>query len=203
LSEALARDAVMLVVSGPSGSGKDTLVDALRKCEPGLAYSISATTRPARAGEQDGVHYHFVNAAAFERMRLAGEFLETREYAGNWYGTPKRFVLDTLRANQDLILKPEVNGALAIKKAFSQAVLTFLTVPSDGELRQRLERRSTDSPEAIAARIAIAREEAAAMASYDYLIVNDDFDVALRNLRAILVAERLKVARLRRTESND
>jgi guanylate kinase len=194
------REPVILVVSGPSGSGKDTLVDALRHAEPLLAYSVSVTTRAARTGEREGVHYHFVDKPAFERMRASGAFLETREYAGNWYGTPKQFVIDTLQANRDLILKPEVNGALAIKDAFPQAVLVFLTVPSTGELRERLERRSTDSPEAIALRIAIARDEEAAMASYDYLIVNDDFDAALYHLRAILVAERLKVARLRRRE---
>jgi len=191
---------VLLVVSGPSGSGKDSLVDGLRRAEPELAYSVSATTRAPRPGEADGVHYHFLDRAMFERRRAAGDFLESREYAGNLYGTPKPFIVESLAQGRDLVMKPEVNGAMAVRQAFPHAVLVFLIAPSPDVLRQRLEQRSTESDETIALRIAIAQSEAEAIGHYDYLIVNDDFETALSQLRAILVAERLKVARVRQRE---
>jgi guanylate kinase len=126
--------------------------------------------------------------------------LESREYAGNLYGTPKAFIVDSLQAGRDLVMKPEVNGAMAIRLTFPHAVLVFLIAPSPDVLRQRLKRRSTESEETIAQRIAIAENEAEAIGHYDYLIVNDDFETALAQLRAILVAERLKVARVRQRE---
>ncbi|HET9342123.1 MAG TPA: guanylate kinase [Candidatus Eremiobacteraceae bacterium] len=191
------REPVLLVVSGPSGSGKDSLVDALRAAEPKLAYSVSATTRPSRPGEVEGQHYWFLERNEFERRRSAGEFLETRDYAGNLYGTPKKPIEDALAAGRDLVMKPEVNGAMAIKIVYPQAVLVFLTVPSAAILRERLEQRRTESPETIEERVAIAAREADAIGNYEYLIVNDDFDAALEKLRAVLIAERLKIARVR------
>jgi guanylate kinase len=188
---------VLLVVSGPSGAGKDSMVDQLRREEPELAYSISATTRPPRPGEQNGIHYFFTARPEFEERMRGGEFVETREYANNLYGTPKRFIEDALSAGRDLVMKPEVNGALAIKRAFPNAVLVFLTAPSDDVLAQRLERRSTESPEAIARRLEIAKTEERFVQNYDYLIVNDALNTALGQLRAVLTAERLKVARMR------
>jgi guanylate kinase len=193
-----SRESVLLVVSGPSGSGKDSVVEGLRRAEPELVYSVSATTRIPRPREKEGVHYRFVDRATFLAMEVAGGFLETREYAGNLYGTPKSFVLDTLAAGTDLVMKPEVNGAMAIQRAFPHAVLVFLTAPSPDVLRQRLERRSTESPAAIADRIIIAKSESEAISHFDYLIINEDLDLALTQLRAILAAERLKVARVYR-----
>lgn len=191
------REPVLLVVSGPSGSGKDSLVDALRVAEPKLAYSVSATTRPPRPGEIEGQHYWFLERAEFERRRAAGEFLETRDYAGNLYGTPRKPIEEALAAGRDLVMKPEVNGAMAIKILYPQAVLVFLTVPSAAILRERLEQRRTESPETIEERVAIAAREADAIGNYEYLIVNDDFEAALEKLRAVLIAERLKIARVR------
>jgi guanylate kinase len=188
---------VLLVVSGPSGVGKDSLVEELRREEPTLAYSTSATTRPPRPGEVDSIHYFFITRPSFERMMAEDAFIETREYANNLYGTPKRFVLDALAAGRDVIMKPEVNGALAIKRAFPHAVLVFLTAPSDDALAQRLERRSTETPADIARRLEIAKMEERFVTDYDYLIVNDALPAALGQLRAVLTAERLKVARLR------
>jgi guanylate kinase len=188
---------VLLVVSGPSGVGKDSLIEELRRQEPTLAYSTSATTRAPRPGEIDGVHYFFVARPLFERMMAEGAFIETREYANNLYGTPRRFVQDALNAGRDVIMKPEVNGALAIKRAFPQAVLVFLTAPSDDALVERLERRSTETPANIARRLEIAKTEERFVTDYDYLIVNDALATALGQLRAVLTAERLKVARLR------
>jgi guanylate kinase len=177
-------------------------VDGLRRLEPNLPYSVSATTRPPRPGELDRVHYQFLDRATFEQMMAAGEFIETREYAGNLYGTPKRFILETLAAGRDLVMKPEVNGAMAIRRAFPNAVLVFLTVESLKVLRERLERRSTEGPDTIEQRIAIANSETAAMRHFDYLIVNDSLEVALQKLHAVLAAERLKVGRVRFPESS-
>lgn len=193
---------MLLVVSGPSGVGKDSLIEELRRQEPTLAYSTSATTRPPRPGEVDGVHYFFVARALFERMMADGAFIETREYANNLYGTPRRFVEDALNAGRDVIMKPEVNGALAVKRAFPQAVLVFLTAPSDDALVERLERRSTETPANIARRLEIAKTEERFVTDYDYLIVNDALATALGQLRAVLTAERLKVARLRTKDGN-
>lgn len=187
---------VLVVVSGPSGAGKDTLIEQLRELEPNIAYGVSVTTRPARAYEVDGVHYRFTTRDEFARMAEAGEFLETREYAGNLYGTPRRLVDDALNAGRDLILKPEVNGARAIKSLYPEAVLVFLTAPSQAELQRRLRERHADSATEIDRRLGIAQEELDAMAQFDYCIVNDDLQTALGQLRAILTAERLKVTRL-------
>ena len=158
----MTRRSVMLIVSGPSGAGKDTVIDRLRQLEPAVGYCVTYTTRPPRAYETDGVHYCFTNRDVFKQMDLDGKFIETFEYAGNLYGTPKAFVEEGLQAGRDLILKPEVNGARAIKALYPDAVLVFLTAPSAQELARRLP---------------------------------DDHKNA-RAEHCILVAERLKVARL-------
>ena len=193
----MGRESVLLVVSGPSGVGKDSLIEELRRHEPALAYSTSATTRAPRPGEIDGVHYFFIARALFEKMMADDAFIETREYANNLYGTPRHFVTESLEDGRDVIMKPEVNGALAIKRAFPHAVLVFLTAPSDDALAQRLERRSTETPVTIARRLEIAKTEERFVSYYDYLIVNDSLATALGQLRAVLTAERLKVARLK------
>jgi len=190
------RRSVLLIVSGPSGAGKDTLIDRLREIEPDLAYCVTYTTRPPRHYEIDGVHYRFTTRDAFVKMVHAGEFLETFEYASNLYGTPRGFVEDALQQRRDLILKPEVNGARALKAVYPEAVLVFLTAPSTEELARRLERRRADAPTEIDQRLHIAHEEYDALAQFEYRIINDDITRAVDDLRSILVAERLKVARL-------
>jgi len=190
------RKSILLVVSGPSGSGKDSVIAALRTLEPRIGYCVSTTTRAARPGEIEGVHYHFVSRDSFEKMAAAGDFLETREYAGNLYGTPKAFVEEALRSGRDLVMKPEVNGALRIKQLYPEAVLVFLTVRSEEELMRRLEGRDADRRDEIAARMETARVETKAIKDFEYLIINDEFDVAVAQLRAILTAESLRVARL-------
>lgn len=161
-----------------------------------MAYCVSATTRAPRPHEKDGIHYHFTDRDEFDRDAAAGLFLETREYAGNMYGTPRRFVDNALQHGQDLILKPEVNGARALKSLYKEAVLVFLTAPSEQELQRRLEERHMDSQDDINERMHIAEEEEEAMSQFDYRIINDDLETALTQLHAILTAERLKVARL-------
>ncbi|HZV78431.1 MAG TPA: guanylate kinase [Candidatus Binatus sp.] len=197
MEPAARREPILLVVSGPSGSGKDSVIAALRTLEPHIGYVVSTTTRAPRAGEIEGVHYRFVARDEFERMASRGEFLETREYAGNLYGTPKAFVEDAVRSGHDLVMKPEVNGAMKLKELYPRAVLVFLTVRSEDELARRLERRNSDGPDDITARLETAKSEAKAIANYDYLILNDEFDVTVAQLRAILTAESLKTWRLK------
>jgi guanylate kinase len=196
MGPAARREPILLVVSGPSGSGKDSVIAALRTLEPHIGYVVSTTTRAPRPGEIEGVHYRFATRVEFERMTSRGEFLETREYAGNLYGTPRAFVEDAVRSGHDLVMKPEVNGAMKVKELYPRAVLVFLTVRSEDELARRLERRNSDGPDDIAARLETAKSEAKAIANYDYLILNDEFDVTVAQLRAILTAESLKTWRL-------
>ena len=186
----------MLVVSGPSGSGKDSLVSALRRLEPDLAYSTSVTTRAPRPGELDGVHYHFVTHERFRQLTAEDAFIETREYAGNLYGTPKKFVDDSLRSSIDVVMKPEVHGAMAMKRAYRRAALVFVTAPTPDVLAQRLMERSTESGDAIARRLEIAQDEMQWIGSFDYLIVNETFEFALQQLHTILMAERLRTTRV-------
>ncbi len=191
---------LLFVVSGPSGAGKDTVVEALRKRVPRLRYSVSATTRAPRDGERDGESYFFVTHEEFQAGASRGEFLETREYNGNLYGTPRSFVEKTLADGYDVIMKPEVNGALAIQRAFSAAVLIFLLPDKFSYLQQRLAERRTESSEEIAARLAIADQEYAAIPNFDYMVINEQAPPdmlealpAVDDLEAILHAERFRI----------
>ncbi len=188
---------LLFVVSGPSGAGKDTLVDALRARLPRLRYSVSATTREPRPGELEGEHYFFLAREEFERRRSAGGFLEWREYNDNLYGTPRDFVERTLTEGYDLIMKPEVNGALAVKKAFQDAVLIFLAPDKFSHLRARLLARRTETNEEIARRLEIAHQEFRFVRNFDYIVINEESrsDEAVRDLQAILQAERFRIHR--------
>ncbi|MGZ3526757.1 MAG: guanylate kinase [Vulcanimicrobiaceae bacterium] len=188
---------LLFVVSGPSGAGKDTLVDALRARMPRLRYSVSATTREPRPGEREGEHYFFLTREEFERRLAAGGFLEWREYNGNLYGTPRDFVERTLTEGYDLIMKPEVNGALAIKKTFPDAVLIFLLPDRFSHLRARLLARRTETNEEIARRLEIAHQEVKSIRDFDYIVINEErrSEDAVRDLQSILQAERFRIHR--------
>jgi guanylate kinase len=188
---------LLFVVSGPSGAGKDTLVDALRDRMPQLRYSISATTRAPRSGELDGEHYFFVTGEEFERRLRSGDLLEWREYGGNLYGTPREYVARTIAEGYDVVLKPEVNGALAIKAAYPDAVLIFLVPDQFSVLRKRLLERRTETNEEILRRLEIGQEEMKHIRSFDYVVVNaqGQSDVAVSDLQAILHAERFRIHR--------
>jgi guanylate kinase len=192
-----ARPGLLFVISGPSGAGKDTLLEALRGRIPGLRYSVSVTTRPPRPEERDGEHYFFLSREEFERRRGTDGFLEWREYNGNLYGTPRDYVEQTLAKGDDLIVKPEVNGALAVKRAYPEAVSIFLVPDGFANLRSRLIARGTDTGEEIESRLAIAREELKFVRNFDYLVVNEEgrMDAALDGVAAILEAEHRRTTR--------
>ncbi len=188
---------LLFVVSGPSGAGKDTLVEGLVRESPRLRYSISATTRAPRSGERDGEHYFFLTRAEFAARLEAGSLLETREYNGNLYGTPREYVEQSIAQGYDVILKPEVNGALAVKTAFPDAVLIFLVPDRFSRLRERLLARRSETNEEIARRLEIGHQEMTFIRRFDYIVVNeqDRPQEAIRDLQAILHAERLRIHR--------
>jgi guanylate kinase len=187
----------LFVVSGPSGAGKDTLVDGLRSRHERLLYSVSATTRSPRPGERDGIDYFFLTVEDFERRLADNGFLEYRRYNDNLYGTPRSFIDDALAAGYDVIMKPEVNGAIAIKERFPDAVLIFIVPDRFSNLRSRLEARRTESTAAIVNRLAIAHEEFRHVRQFDYLLINEEARPrdAIDDLEAIVRAERLRIHR--------
>ena len=176
----------LTVLSGPSGVGKGTVVEAVRRRHPQVWVSVSATTRPPRPGEVDGVHYRFVSRAQYDAMIAAGELLEHAEFAGNGYGTP----LAPLRARRDAgvptLLEIELQGARQVRVADRDAQLVFLVPPSWAELEHRLRARATESDERIAARLAQARVEMAAASEFDVRIVNDDVERAAAELVSLI-----------------
>lgn len=173
----------MLVVTGPSGVGKGTLIRTLRERYPGLELSVSATTRPPRPGEEDGVDYHFLEPAEFERRLEAAEFLEHAQYAGNRYGTLRSEIERARQAGaKALVLEIEVQGARQVRRALPGAVQVFIAPPSEDALRTRLVGRGSDSAEQIERRLAVAIEELAARDEFEHVIVNDRLDDAVQEL---------------------
>ena len=187
----------LLVLSGPSGAGKGTLVDRLVRERPECVFSISATTRPKRPVEQDGVQYEFVTREDFERRRSAGSFLEWAEVHGHLYATPTRFVDEGVKAGRVVVLDVDVQGGASVRRARPDAVSVFIYPPSVDALRRRLLKRNTESPEVVERRLRDAPGELAQYREYDYLVINDDLESALRRLVAIVDAERSRVRRLR------
>jgi guanylate kinase len=185
-------------VSGPSGAGKDTLVEGLKARHERLLYSVSATTRAPRPGERDDVDYFFLSHEEFRRRIAEGAFLEWREYNGNLYGMPRSFIEDKLRDGYDIVSKPEVNGALAIKEKFPDAVLIFIVPDKFSYLRSRLEARRTETNEQIAARLEIAHDEFTYIRRFDYLVINEEAhpSQAVDDLEAIVRAERYRIHRV-------
>jgi len=187
------RRGLLIVVSAPSGTGKTTVVERLVQVVPELALSRSYTSRPARPGEADRVDYNFITRARFEEMIAADAFLEWADVFGNLYGTGAADAERELASGRDLVLVIDVKGARQVRGRFSGTVGVFVMPPSYQVLEQRLRGRSKDPEEAMQRRLQTARDEVAAFAEYDYVIVNDELEACVERLRAIVIAERTRL----------
>lgn len=180
------------IVSGPSGVGKSTVLKALLERRRDVYFSVSATTREMRPGEEDGVHYHFLEVDTFREWIARGDFLEYAEYVGNFYGTPRQYVDEAMDRGEDVILDIEIQGALQVKGKRPETVSVFIAPPSWAELERRLTERGTDSPEKIQKRLLRAKVEFQTAHTYDYFVINDSVESAVRELDAIMTAEHCK-----------
>jgi guanylate kinase len=184
----------LFVVAAPSGAGKSTLVNALLKQEPGIRLSISTTTRAPRPGEQDGREYHFTSAEDFIARAERGEFLEWAEVHGNYYGTSRLTVEHEMKLGTDILLEIDWQGARQVKKQFPDAAGIFILPPSIEALEERLHKRGTDEPHIITRRLLAAGGEIAHAPEFEYAIINEEFNVALAQLQAIVIATRCRFA---------
>jgi guanylate kinase len=188
---------LLFIVSAPSGAGKTTLVERLVEQVPNLQMSRSYTSRPARDGEQDGVDYNFVSRPRFEEMIAADEFVEWADVFGNLYGTSRADTKRILASGNDVVLVIDVQGARKVRREGLDATAIFVMPPSFAVLEQRLRGRSKDSESAIQRRLQVAREEVAAFAEYEYVVINDELTAAVDRLRGIIVAERVRLRSMR------
>lgn len=184
----------LIVLSGPSGVGKSTVIAELFAQRSNIYFSVSYTTRQPRVGEQDGVNYNFVSREEFERMIADDELLEYAEYVDNYYGTSMKLIQEKLDAGIDVLLDIEVQGAAKVRARCPDALFIFIIPPSFEELSRRLHRRNTDSEEVIAGRLAKARQEFREISKYDYLVINDKVANAVHEIEAILTAAECRVS---------
>jgi guanylate kinase len=192
----------LFVVAAPSGAGKSSLVNALLEVDAGVRPSVSHTTRAPRGQEMPGREYHFIDERQFDAMIAAGDFLEWASVHGNRYGTSRQAIEQRMAAGGDVVLEIDWQGALQIRERFPNAVLIFILPPSWDELRARLTRRGEDSGDTIALRLRNAREELAQARQFDYVIINEVFERALFDLKAVVHAQRLKYAAQARTRAD-
>ena len=183
------RKGLLILISGPSGTGKGTVCDLLRQKHPEISYSISATTRQPRPGEQDGVNYYFYTKEKFREMIDQGQLLEWAEVYGNFYGTPKQKVLDRLEAGEDILLEIDTQGALNVMKVMPEGLFIFLLPPSLEELAARLKGRGTETEESLHRRLGAAVDEIKLATKYRYVVVNDKVEDAEETIANIIEAE--------------
>ena len=187
------RKGKLFVISGPSGAGKGTIVNRVVS-ETDLQFSVSMTTREPREGEIDGVHYFFVNEEEFKKTIKDNGFLEHADIYGNHYGTPKTQVLERLDNGIDIILDIEMQGALQVRENYPDGVFIFILPPSLTELRKRLTNRGTETPEKIEIRLGHTLKEMEYLDKYDYLVINDDLDTAVNEVKSIITAEHSRIS---------
>ena len=190
------RRGILFIISAPSGTGKTTLCKQIVTSVPGLWHSVSYTTRKPRPGEESGREYFFSGEKQFQEMVARNEFMEYAHIYGNWYGTPRKALMDNMEKGIDVLLEVDVQGALQIKKKFEDAVYIFLLPPSLDVLRIRLQQRASDSQEETHRRLQKVKEEVWSFREYYYIVRNDDLAQSLNELQSIFIAERLKTKRL-------
>jgi guanylate kinase len=188
----MSNAGTLFIVSAPSGAGKTSLLRELVPGDSRLTMSVSHATRARRPGEEDGVHYHFVSVQQFEQLVAEGAFLEHAQVFDNYYGTAEASVRGLLSSGKDVVLEIDWQGARQVRARFPEAVSVFIAPPSIDALRDRLQGRGQDSAEIVNRRMADARAELSHFGEYDYLVINDDFEVALGELRSIVAAARLR-----------
>lgn len=186
---------LLIVLSGPSGAGKDTVLDRMKELDLPCHYVMTLTTRPRRPGESNGVDYHFTSEAEFQEMIQQGELLEWAKVYGHWYGVPKQQVEQALERGEDIVVKVDVQGAATIKNLFPEAVLIFLTPPSIEEQARRLQQRKSESTAELELRIKTIQEEMKYLPLFDYVVVNfqGEIDSAISQIKAIITAEKQRV----------
>ena len=186
---------LLISVSGPSGTGKGSVLAKVKEKDPNFGTSISVTTREPRENEKDGVDYYFKSKEEFMKMYEEGEILEYDEFVGNYYGTPTVALQEMSEEGTDVLLDLTIAGSMALKENFEQSITIFLLAPSYEELEKRLRGRGTDSDEAINARLEMARQETNYVGHFDYVVVNDDIEEAANKILAIIKAEKCRCAR--------
>lgn len=195
----LKSKGLLVVLSGPSGCGKDTILSELKQSDSSIVQSISMTTRKMRDGEEDGVDYYFADVSTFEKNISDGYFLEYVKYGSNYYGTPKKAVDKLISQGNSVFLKIEVEGAGNIRRFYPDCVSIFIVPPSFKELKKRLLERGTETDESYLSRVKIAENEFNRAKEYDYIVINDDLTDCIAEIKKILGVERLKYARMKET----
>ena len=190
---------LLIVISGPSGAGKGTICKSFLERNPEVAISVSATTRSPRKGEVEGVNYYFMSKEQFKEKIVENDFLEYAEVYGNYYGTPKSKVEEMLSKGIDVILEIDIQGALKVKENFEEGVFIFILPPSMEELKQRIIKRGSETPESLMTRFKSAYQELNYVSKYNYAVVNDEVHLASKKIEGIIAAEKCRVDRIKET----
>ncbi len=195
--ETISKPPLLMIFSAPSGAGKSTICRKLRDRNPNIVFSVSTTTRPPRSDETDGVDYHFVEENVFKEMIENNAFLEWANVHGGYYGTSRQAVLDEIEQDNDVMLDIDVQGGQQIRRLYSEAVMIFIAPPSMKELERRLRARGTETEQQIKKRLKNARDELEALENYDYLVINDEVEEAVKEVESIRRAEKCRLQRIK------